>query len=59
MAVADDPVARNALGLDQNSRVLLVNTESATDPGRYLQLVGVAPTEIARRSGERPQLVTF
>ena len=59
MAASGDAAARRALGLGQDSRVLLVNTESATDPGRYLQLVGVPPAEIARRAGEQPQPVSL
>lgn len=51
--------SRSELGIDKNSRVLLVNTESATDPGRYKDLVGVEPTEVLRRIARRvaaPQL---
>ena len=58
MAAVDDTAAWHALGLDRNSRVLVVNTESATDPARYLELVGAAPADIARRAGARPTPVT-
>ncbi len=34
--------ARQALGVSRESRVLLFNTEGATDPGAYRRLVGVA-----------------
>jgi diaminopropionate ammonia-lyase len=34
---------RAALGLDRSARVLLVNTEGATDPVGYRRIVGVAP----------------
>jgi diaminopropionate ammonia-lyase len=34
--------ARQALGVSRESRVLLFNTEGATDPGTYTRLVGVA-----------------
>jgi diaminopropionate ammonia-lyase len=47
----DDPAAREALGLNGNSRVFVINTEGATDPQRYAQLVGIAPDNVAVRSG--------
>ncbi|MFK0692555.1 diaminopropionate ammonia-lyase [Mesorhizobium sp. IMUNJ 23033] len=37
---------RAALGLDAGSRVLVINTEGATDPGRYAELVGMAPEDV-------------
>ena len=37
---AADPAARQALGLDAESRVLLFSTEGATDPALYDALVG-------------------
>ena len=37
------PQSRAALGLDASSRVLVINTEGATDPQRYAELVGLAP----------------
>ncbi|TIO72817.1 MAG: diaminopropionate ammonia-lyase [Mesorhizobium sp.] len=37
---------RATLGLDANSRVLIINSEGATDPGRYAELVGMAPGEV-------------
>lgn len=40
---AADPAMRAALRLDASSRVLVVNTEGATDPGRYEVLVGLSP----------------
>ncbi|SFP36856.1 diaminopropionate ammonia-lyase [Mesorhizobium sp. NFR06] len=43
---AGDKAMRTALGLDANSRVLAINSEGATDPGRYAELVGVAPDEV-------------
>ena len=42
-AVADHKVA---LGLDSQSRVLLINTEGATDPLRYAELVGMTPADV-------------
>lgn len=38
---------RAALALDDRSRVLVINTEGATDPDRYRNLVGAAPATIA------------
>ena len=35
-----DPVAAEAIGLDEDSRVLLFNTEGATDTAIYARLVG-------------------
>ena len=43
LAALRDPAARAALKLDDRSRVFLVNTEGATDPARYAELVGLAP----------------
>jgi diaminopropionate ammonia-lyase len=40
---ARDPAMRAALGLTEASRVLAFVTEGATDPGRYTELVGLAP----------------
>ncbi|MBN8941920.1 MAG: diaminopropionate ammonia-lyase [Rhizobiales bacterium] len=40
---AGDPAARARLGLDAASRIFLINTEGATDPERYAQLVPGAP----------------
>ena len=45
---AKDNDMRAALGLDGNSRVLIINSEGATDPGRYSELVGMAPDEVTR-----------
>lgn len=43
---ARDPEMRKAIGLDGNSRVLLIVTEGATDPERYRQLVGIGPADL-------------
>lgn len=34
------------LGLDGRSRVLVINTEGATDPHRYVELVGMSPADV-------------
>lgn len=43
---------RSALGLDAGSRVLVINTEGATDPGRYAELVGMAPGDVLPQTAE-------
>jgi diaminopropionate ammonia-lyase len=47
-----DPVARAMLGLNNASRVFVINTEGATDPGRYEELVGIAPRDVISRRQE-------
>ncbi|WP_137127844.1 diaminopropionate ammonia-lyase [Roseomonas sp. HF4] len=44
LLAAQEPFARTALGLGQDSRVLLFGTEGATDPEVYARLVGHAPS---------------
>jgi diaminopropionate ammonia-lyase len=44
--VCRDPSLREMLDLDSLSRVLLINTEGATDPVRYGSLVGKTPAEV-------------
>jgi diaminopropionate ammonia-lyase len=46
LLAAADPAARDALGLDESSRVLLFSTEGATDPALYEQLVGRTPESV-------------
>ncbi len=41
LRAADDPAARQALGLTAAARVLVINSEGATDPLRYQELVGM------------------
>ncbi|MEE1654914.1 diaminopropionate ammonia-lyase [Microvirga sp. CF3062] len=38
---------RTALGLNEASRVFVINTEGATDPGRYAELVRMRPDRVA------------
>ena len=40
IAIAKDDAAREQLGLDENSRVLVIGTEGATDPDAYETIVG-------------------
>ena len=47
LKAARDEATRAALGLDAASRVLLVNTEGATDPGLYRDLTGIDPDIVA------------
>jgi diaminopropionate ammonia-lyase len=46
IACLADAGARNALALGAQSRILLFNTEGATDPALYQRHVGAAPEEI-------------
>jgi len=46
MRVANNEEMRRAIGLGPNSRVLLVNTEGATDPDRYAKLTGLRPDQV-------------
>lgn len=43
---ARDPALRESLQLDASSRVLVVNTEGATDPERYRELTGLDPERV-------------
>lgn len=52
LQAARDETTRRMLGLDAASRVLLVNSEGATDPGRYHDLVGLRPEEVAMAGAE-------
>lgn len=44
-----DPAMRQALGLDHNARVLVINTESATDEARYAAAVGLDAAAVGAR----------
>jgi diaminopropionate ammonia-lyase len=48
---AADPSMKAALGLGEASRVLLVNTEGATDPAKYHDIVGMTPEAVRARNG--------
>jgi diaminopropionate ammonia-lyase len=45
-----DPAKRDALKLDATSRIWVINTEGATDPGRYAELVGLSPAQVLSRN---------
>lgn len=47
LAVAADENMRNALGLGRDSRVLVIVTETATDPETYEAIVGHSPLAVA------------
>lgn len=49
LLAARDPELRQALRLDHDSRVLLINTETATDPQSYAQIVGRTPDEVCQQ----------
>lgn len=53
-----DPRTRAALGLDASSRVLLINTEGATDEDRYTAFVGATPSAIVSSKTAHPQSFT-
>jgi diaminopropionate ammonia-lyase len=46
LAAVAHPTARDALGLDGSARVLLLNTEGATDPVGYHEIVGRSPEQV-------------
>ncbi|MXQ10431.1 diaminopropionate ammonia-lyase [Microvirga makkahensis] len=43
---AADPKIRTALHLNEASRIFVINTEGATDPERYSELVGMLPDAV-------------
>jgi diaminopropionate ammonia-lyase len=47
---ASIPKVRTKLGLGATSRAFVINTEGATDPARYTQLVGESPERVAGKS---------
>ena len=48
LALADDRNARERLRLGKDSRILLVNTETATDPASYEAIVGMHPRAVGQ-----------
>lgn len=47
-AVADREV-KAALSMGPESRIFLVNTEGATDPGKYQEILGLSPEDVVSR----------
>lgn len=52
LRAARDDAMRQALGLDANARLLVINSEGATDPARYRDLVGLDPADVRMANGE-------
>ena len=50
---ATDAGIRAELGLDAGSRIFVINTEGATDPQRYTELVGI-PHDVVAAGATRP-----
>ena len=48
LVAAKDPAMRTALGLGPDSHVLVINTETATDPSSYAAIVGMDPAQVER-----------
>ncbi|WP_407114270.1 diaminopropionate ammonia-lyase [Bradyrhizobium sp. LMG 9283] len=55
LKVASDQTLRARIHLGPDARVLLINTEGATDPRLYEELVGATPAQVAARNVERLQ----
>jgi diaminopropionate ammonia-lyase len=49
MAALRDQKTAQEIGLGKQSRVLVINTEGATDPGMYHQIVGSTTAEVMKR----------
>ena len=49
LAASSDPRLREQLGLDSDSRVVILATEGATDPEVYREIVGRSPEEVEGR----------
>ncbi len=47
----DAHTVRARLGIDNNSRVLIISTEGATDPASYEQIVGRPPAAVRYTPG--------
>ncbi|WP_280823551.1 diaminopropionate ammonia-lyase [Pseudaminobacter soli (ex Li et al. 2025)] len=50
MKAVADPAIKAALRIDANARIFVVNTEGATDPGKYQEIVGQSPTAVAAKN---------
>ncbi|MGY3347083.1 MULTISPECIES: diaminopropionate ammonia-lyase [unclassified Bradyrhizobium] len=50
LKVASNQTSRSMTGLGQNARVFLINTEGATDPRLYEELVGVTPAQVTGKN---------
>ncbi|AWM25417.1 diaminopropionate ammonia-lyase [Sinorhizobium fredii] len=45
-----DPAIRAALRIDEHARIFLVNTEGATDPAKFEEIVGLTPAAVAAKN---------
>lgn len=50
LKVTSDPLKRQKIGLAPNARIFLINTEGATDPRLYKELVGKTPADLAAKN---------
>ncbi len=53
LAIAERTELMRALGIDRESRVLLIGTEGATDPDIYREVVGCSAADVAAQSRSR------
>jgi diaminopropionate ammonia-lyase len=53
--IASDKSIREQIGLNARSRVFLINTEGATDPRLYEELVGETPEQVAAKNTVKSQ----
>ncbi|ANK89009.1 MULTISPECIES: diaminopropionate ammonia-lyase [unclassified Rhizobium] len=49
---AADPAIKAALSIESRSRIFVVNTEGATDPGKYEEITGLPPAAVAAENRE-------
>ncbi|OSI68639.1 diaminopropionate ammonia-lyase [Bradyrhizobium canariense] len=50
LKVASDQPLRDKVGLGRDARILLINTEAATDARRYEEIVGMPPAQVSLTS---------
>ncbi|WP_333921538.1 MULTISPECIES: hypothetical protein [unclassified Bradyrhizobium] len=50
LKVASDQSLREKIGLGPDAQVFLINTEGATDPRLYEELVGLSPGQVTARN---------
>ena len=55
LATTRDDNLRQQLGLDCNSRIVIIATEGATDPEVYRDLVGATPEAVLAGTGPQPE----
>ncbi|MGJ4855697.1 diaminopropionate ammonia-lyase [Labrys sp. La1] len=52
LQAAGDEAMRRTFGLDSDARILMINSEGATDPARYRELVGLGPEDVQMAGAE-------